>query len=142
MDITHFDANTTPLPYNQTKRLTGRPNENIAWATTLLAHPDILTKYEDGLQETEDELQQSNQVQKPPNNTARKQTLPSKNKDQMPAMARPNAELIETPLPVAPGGNADISQEQIPNPATWQPTTTHDKEDTAPKDPTRTHLRI
>ena len=44
-DITHLNANTTPLSYNQTKGLTGRPIENIAWATTLMAHPDILTTY-------------------------------------------------------------------------------------------------
>ena len=42
----------TPLRYNKTKELTGRPCEKIAWATTILAHPDILTTYEEGLRET------------------------------------------------------------------------------------------
>jgi hypothetical protein len=44
----------TPLRYNQTKGLKGRPSEKIAWATTLTAHPDILTSYEEGLQETKE----------------------------------------------------------------------------------------
>jgi hypothetical protein len=48
-DITQLNATTNPLRYNQTKGLTGRPSEKIAWATTLLAHPDILTTDEEGL---------------------------------------------------------------------------------------------
>ena len=49
-DITQLNATTTPLRYNQTKGLISRPNEKIACATTLMAHPDILTTYEEGLQ--------------------------------------------------------------------------------------------
>jgi hypothetical protein len=52
LDITHLNANTTPLRYNQTKGLTCRPSEKMAWATTLLAHPDILITYEEGLHES------------------------------------------------------------------------------------------
>ena len=49
-DITQLNATTTHLRYNQTKGLTGKPSEKMAWATTLMAHPDILTAYEEGLQ--------------------------------------------------------------------------------------------
>ena len=55
--ITQLNANTTPLHYNQTKELTGRPSENFGWATTLMAHPDILTTYEEDLKESEEEQQ-------------------------------------------------------------------------------------
>ncbi len=65
-DITQLNATITPLRYNQTKGLTGRPSEKIAWATTILAHSDILTAYEKGLQETEKEEHESNQEQPPP----------------------------------------------------------------------------
>jgi len=47
------------------KGLTGRPSEKLAWATTLMAHPDILTTYDEGLQETDEEQQQPNQEQPP-----------------------------------------------------------------------------
>ncbi len=42
-DITHLNATTTPLRYKQTKELIRKPSEKMAWATTLLAHPDIYT---------------------------------------------------------------------------------------------------
>ena len=48
-DITMLNATTTPLMYNYAKRLTGRPSKKIAWATTIMAHPDIITTYEEGL---------------------------------------------------------------------------------------------
>jgi hypothetical protein len=51
-DITQLNPTTTPLRFNQAKGLTGRLSEKIAWATTILAHPDILTDYEEGLQDT------------------------------------------------------------------------------------------
>jgi hypothetical protein len=47
------------------KGLPGRPSEKIVWATTLLAHPDILTAYEEGLQETDEKHQHPNQEQPP-----------------------------------------------------------------------------
>ena len=65
-DITQLNATTTPLRYNQAKGLTGRLSEKIAWATTIMAHPDILTAYEEGLLGTEEERQQTNQEQPPP----------------------------------------------------------------------------
>jgi len=83
-NITQLNANTTSLHYNQTKGLLGSPSEKIAWATTFMAHPDILTAYEEGLHETEEEQQQTNQEQQPPNNTAKKPPLPSKSKEKMP----------------------------------------------------------
>ena len=49
-DIIRLNPTTTPLRFNQAKELIGRPSEKIAWATTILAHPDILTAYEEGLQ--------------------------------------------------------------------------------------------
>jgi hypothetical protein len=60
-DIIQLAANTTPLRYNQPKGLIGRPIEKIAWAMTLLTHPDILTTYEEGLKESEEEQHQTNQ---------------------------------------------------------------------------------
>jgi hypothetical protein len=45
-DITQLNPTTTPLRFNQAKGLRGRPIEKTAWATTILAHPDILTTYE------------------------------------------------------------------------------------------------
>jgi hypothetical protein len=42
-DITQLNATTTPLRYNPTEELTSRPNEKTAWATTLMAHPGIIT---------------------------------------------------------------------------------------------------
>jgi len=72
-DITQRDANTPSLRYNQTKGLTDRHIYRIAWATALMAHPDVLTTYEEGLQEIE-EMQQ----QQSPNNTPHKPTPPSK----------------------------------------------------------------
>jgi len=62
-DITQLNTTTTPLRYNQAKLLTERPSEKITWATTIMAHPDILTTYEEGLQGTEEEQQQYKQEQ-------------------------------------------------------------------------------
>ena len=59
--FTKLNANTTPLRYNQTKGLIGRPGEKIAWAITLMAHPYILTACEEGLQETKEGQAQTNQ---------------------------------------------------------------------------------
>ena len=69
-NITQPNANTTPLRYDQTKRLVSRPIETIAWATSIMAHPDIFTSYEEGLKESEEEQHQANKEQHPPNNTA------------------------------------------------------------------------
>jgi hypothetical protein len=55
LDITQLNATTTPLRYNQAKELTGRPSEKIAWATTIMTHPDILTAYEEGQHGTKEE---------------------------------------------------------------------------------------
>ena len=87
-DITHLNANTTPLKYNQTKGIKCRPSEKIAWAITLIAHPDILTTYEKGLEESEKKHQQTNQEQQPPNNTINKPPPPSKGKGKMLPMKR------------------------------------------------------
>jgi hypothetical protein len=56
-NIIQLEANTTPLRYTQTKGLTSKPIEKIDWATTILTHPDILTAYEEGLQESKEEQQ-------------------------------------------------------------------------------------
>jgi hypothetical protein len=48
-DITQLNNNLTPLQYNQTKGLIGRPSDKIAWATTLLEHTDIFQAYEEVL---------------------------------------------------------------------------------------------
>jgi hypothetical protein len=87
-DITKLDAITRPLHYNKTKRLAGKPSDKIAWATTLIAHPDILTAYEEGLQETKKEQRQPNQEQRSSNNAAKQHTPPNKGKDKIPPMAR------------------------------------------------------
>ena len=87
-DITQLNVNTTPLRYNQTKGLTGRPNEKIAWATTLMSHQDILTSYEEGLHKLEEEKQQTKQEWQPPDNTAKQSAPPSKSKEKMPSMER------------------------------------------------------
>ena len=50
-NITQLNTNLTPLRYNQTKGLTCKSNEKINWASTLLAHTDVLQAYEEGLQE-------------------------------------------------------------------------------------------
>jgi hypothetical protein len=42
-DITQLNATATPLRYNQTKELTGRPSDKIALATRLLTHTNVLT---------------------------------------------------------------------------------------------------
>jgi hypothetical protein len=52
-DITQLNTNLPPLEYNQTKGLTCRPNDTMVWATTLLAHIDVLQSYEEGLREHE-----------------------------------------------------------------------------------------
>jgi hypothetical protein len=65
-EITQLNANTAPLRYNQAKGLTDRPSEKIAWATTIMEHPDILSAYEEGLQGTEEKEEQPNQEQPPP----------------------------------------------------------------------------
>ena len=89
-DITQLNAAATPLRYNQMRGLTGRPSDKIAWATTLLAHPVILTAYEEGLQETEEEQQQPSQEQPPPppNNKGKPPTPPTKGKEKMTPMDR------------------------------------------------------
>jgi len=87
-DITQLNATATPLRYNQTKGLIGRPNDKIALATTIMAHPDILTTYEDGLQETEEEKPQTNQEHHPSIATAKKPTPPTKGKEKIPPMER------------------------------------------------------
>jgi hypothetical protein len=51
--ITQLHTNLTPLRYNQAKGLTSRPNDKMNWATTLLAHTDVLQAYEEGLREQE-----------------------------------------------------------------------------------------
>ena len=53
-----------------------------------MAHPDILTLYEEGLQESEEEEQQTNQEQQPPNNTVKQSPPPSKGKGKMAPMKR------------------------------------------------------
>jgi hypothetical protein len=53
-DITQLNATTTPLRYNQRKELISKPNEKMAWATTLMAHPYILTTYEESLRESKE----------------------------------------------------------------------------------------
>ena len=40
-DITQLNNNLMPLHYNQTKGLIGRPNDKIAWATTLLGQNEM-----------------------------------------------------------------------------------------------------
>jgi len=52
-DITHLNTNLPPLQYNQTKGLTCTPNNKMAWATTLLAHTDVLQAFEEGVQDQE-----------------------------------------------------------------------------------------
>jgi hypothetical protein len=64
------------------------PIEKIAWATTILAHPDILSAYEEGLQESEEEQQQTNLEQQPPNNTTKQPHPPAKGKGKRPPMER------------------------------------------------------
>jgi hypothetical protein len=65
-DITQLDNKLTPLQYNMTKGLIGRPKDKIARATTLLAHTDVLQTYEEGLheQEPEDPLPKQTNQQK------------------------------------------------------------------------------
>jgi hypothetical protein len=53
-----------------------------------VAHPDILTTYEVGLQKTWEEQQQTNHEHQPSNNTAKKLLPPSKGKEKMPPMER------------------------------------------------------
>jgi hypothetical protein len=85
-DITQLNPDKTPLQFNQAKGLTGRPSDKIAWATTVLAHPDILTAYEEGLQEPEDEEQQPNKAQPPPK--GKPPTPTTKGKEKMTPMDR------------------------------------------------------
>jgi hypothetical protein len=63
-DITQLNTNLTPLRYNQTKGLTGRPSDKMAWATTILTHTDVLQAYEEGLQEEETEEAQQTHTDK------------------------------------------------------------------------------
>jgi hypothetical protein len=83
-DITQLNATTTPLHYNQTKRLTDKPSEKMAWATTLMTHPDILTAYEEGLQESEEEQHQTNKERQPRDTTTKQPPLPPKAKRKCP----------------------------------------------------------
>ena len=87
-DITQLNPNTTPLKFNQAKGLKGRPSEKIAWATTILAHPDILIDYEEGLQDIEEEDQQPSKEQPPPTNKGKPPTPPTKDKEKMTPMDR------------------------------------------------------
>jgi hypothetical protein len=87
-NITQLNATTTPLRCNQTKRLKCRPSEKIAWATTLMAHPDILTTYEGGLQELKQKKQRPHHEQQPPNNITKQPAPPSKDKGKTPPTAR------------------------------------------------------
>ncbi len=87
-DSTQLNPTTTPLRFNQAKGLTGRSSEKIAWATTILAHPDILTAYEESLLTTKDEKQQPYQEQPPSTTTAKPPKPPLKNKEKMPSMVR------------------------------------------------------
>ena len=48
-DITRLNINLTPLRYNQTRGLTGRPSAKMAWATTILTHTDVLQAYDEGI---------------------------------------------------------------------------------------------
>jgi hypothetical protein len=45
-DITQLNTNLAPLRYNQTKGFSGRPNDKMTWATTMLTHSDVLQAYE------------------------------------------------------------------------------------------------
>jgi len=54
-DIIQLSANTPPLHYNLTKGLTCRPSDTMVWATTMLAHDDVLHAYKEGLQELDHE---------------------------------------------------------------------------------------
>ena len=47
--ITHLKTNPPSLQYNETKGLTCMLNDMMAWATTRLAHTDVLQAYEEGL---------------------------------------------------------------------------------------------
>jgi hypothetical protein len=52
-DITPLNTDLPPLQYNQTKGLTCKPIDTMAWAITMLAHTDVLQAYEEGMQEKE-----------------------------------------------------------------------------------------
>jgi hypothetical protein len=54
-DITQLNNNLTPLQYNQSKSLIGRPSDKINGAITLLGHTDVLQAYEEGLLEQDQE---------------------------------------------------------------------------------------
>ncbi len=54
-DITQLNNTITPLQYNQSKGLIGRPSDKIVWATTLLGHTNVLQAYEEGLLEQNQE---------------------------------------------------------------------------------------
>ena len=95
-DITQLNNNLTPLQYNQSKGLIGRPSDKIDWATTLLGHTDVLQAYEEGMMEDQEEpLPPTNTDQqnkgKPLTPKPVPETTPenwNKGKDKMPPMTR------------------------------------------------------
>jgi hypothetical protein len=93
-EITQLNTSLTPLRYNKTKGLTGRPIDKIAWATILLVHIDVLQAYEEGVQEQELEeppptqtYQQRPNLSNPSKNTPAS-SPPGKGKGKMPPMER------------------------------------------------------
>ncbi len=54
-DITQLNNTITPLRYNQSKGLIGRPSDKITWPTTLLGHTDVPQAYKECLLEKDQE---------------------------------------------------------------------------------------
>jgi hypothetical protein len=97
-DITQLNNNLTPLQYNQSRGLIGRPSDKITWATSMLGHTDVLQAYEEGMLEHDQEespppptnTDQQNKG-KPPTQKVVPKTTPenrNKGKDKMPPMTR------------------------------------------------------
>jgi len=95
-DITQLNNNLTPLQYNQTKGLVGRPSDKIAWALTLLGHSDVLKHamkaFMNKSGKTPPQPNRPPKTRKDPTSTHSPKSTPdnqNKGKENMPPMTRP-----------------------------------------------------
>jgi hypothetical protein len=85
----------SPLQFNQTKSLLGRPGNKTTWATTLLEHTDVLQAYEAGMQEeledpppNQPDQQKAKKTPIPTNPPKTTPDIQNKGKEKMPPIAR------------------------------------------------------
>ncbi len=94
LGMTQLDKFTTLLRFTQAKDPIGKHIDKTAWATTLYGHPNILSAYKAGLQDTDEYTQDPQQPQRHPVATTTQDKCKGK-EPMMPPMARETQEPLK-----------------------------------------------